>query len=159
MKKFIKQQPKTLSPENYIKTKARMLPISKCLVMRSWKEIGLSQVVLCRQYTTRNIIFAAFLIDLYALGIKNSIYNFNQPQSVIANLASRGNFVEIPYSLAHNIVCGALKFADKHGYKLHKYFEKLGKFILDPDDDKIPFRDVEFGRDGKPFVIIGSSGT
>jgi hypothetical protein len=153
-----KQQAKPLSPENYIKTKARTLPIHKCLIINNWKEIGMSQVAIIREHKTGNITFAVYLVDLFALGVKDSACNFNQPKSVIADIESRADFVEIPYSLAHNIVYGSIKFAAKHGFKSHKDFEKLGKYILEPDDEKIPFIEVEFGKDGVPLVITGPFG-
>lgn len=61
--------------------------------------------------------------------------------------------VEIDYNLAHNIIYGGNEYAEEHGFKIHKDFEKLTQYILEVDDDKIPLIDVEFGKDGKPLVI------
>ena len=39
-----KQQPKQLSPENYIKTKARTLPLDQCFVNVEWKNMGMANI-------------------------------------------------------------------------------------------------------------------
>jgi hypothetical protein len=40
-----KQLTKQLSPENYIKTKARTLPLDKCYVNDEWREAGRGSVL------------------------------------------------------------------------------------------------------------------
>jgi hypothetical protein len=148
-----KQQPKQLSPENYIKTKARTLPIYKCYVTEDWKKMGMANVIVIRQHTNGNFTFGGYLVDLFALGTKDTMCNFNQPKAVIDDLVNRTNFVEIDYNLAHNIVYGGNEYAEDHGFKIHKNFDRLTKYILEIDDEKIPIIDVEFGKDGKPLVI------
>ena len=148
-----KQQPKQLSPENYIKIKARTLPIDACYINSDWKENGLANVFVVRKHTNGNFTFGVYLVDLFALGTKDTFFNFNQPQEVLNNLIFRANIVKTDYNLAHNIIFGANEFAEENGFKIHKDFEKLTKYILEIDDDTIPIIEIEFGKDGKPFVI------
>jgi hypothetical protein len=39
-----------LSPENYIRTKARTLPIYKCLVTPNWQDMGMANVIVMRKH-------------------------------------------------------------------------------------------------------------
>ncbi len=149
-----KQLPKQLSPENYIRTKARTLPIYKCYVNDEWNKSGMANIIILRRHTTGNFTFGVYLVDLLALGTKDTFCNFNQPQTVLSTILGRANFIEIDYNLAHNIIYGANEYAEEHGFKIHKNFTNLTQYILEPDDEKIPLIDVEFGKNGKPLVII-----
>ena len=148
-----KQFPKQLSPENYIKTKARTLPLYKCYVNDEWKESGMANIIITRKHITGNVTFGVYLVDLFALGTKDTFWNFNQTSAVLSAILDRANFIEIDYNLAHNIIYGANEYAVENGFKIHKDFTSLTQYILEPDDEKIPLIDVEFGKDGKPLVI------
>ena len=86
------------------------------------------------------------------------MWNFNQEQYVLNDILSRGDFEELEYNLAHNIIFGALEFASENNFKPHRDFEKFTKYILEIDDNRMPFIDIEFGKDGKPLIITGSFG-
>jgi hypothetical protein len=148
-----KQLPKQLSPENYIRTKARTLPVYKCYANDEWKESGMANIIIVRRHTTGNVTFGVYLVDLFALGTKDTFWNFNQPSAVLSNFSDRANFIEIDYNLAHNIIYGANEYAVENGFKIHKDFTSLTQYILEPDDEKIPSIDVEFGKNGKPLII------
>ena len=153
MRKLVKQQAKPLSPENYIKTKARSLPIFKCLITANWKATRLAQIAVIRAHTNGNYTFGSYLVDLFALGTKDSMYKFNVSPFVVKDLERMTNFVEVDYNLVHNIIFGSNKFAIKNGFKIHKDFEKITQHILEIDNDKIPFIELEFGKEGKPLII------
>jgi hypothetical protein len=153
MNKNKKQQPKQLSPENYIRTKARTLPIDSCYVNDDWKESGLANLIIIRKHSNEKYTFGIYLVDTYALGTKDTFFNFNQPKDVVDDILERGNFVPVDYNLAHNIIYGANEFAIENGFKIHKDFNNTTQYILEKDDEKIPIIDIEFGRDGEPFLI------
>ena len=44
-----------LSPENYIRKKARSLPVYECLVNTDWKEQGVAHVMIARNHSNTNI--------------------------------------------------------------------------------------------------------
>lgn len=151
--KTFKQTIPQLSPLNYIKTKARTLPIYKCYVNENWKENGMANVVVIRQHINGKFTFGGYLVDIFALGTKNTFFNINQPQSVIDDLLSRQKFIEIEYNLAHNIIFGGNNYAKEHNFKIHKDFEAVSKYILELNDEKIPYIEVEFGKNGKPVLF------
>lgn len=145
---------KQLSPENYIKTRARTLPIDGCYINDDWAEKGLANISVVRKHTNGNYTFGVYLVDLYALGTKDTFCNFNQSKEIVDSAIYRGLDIEpIDYALAHNIIYGANEYAEDHGFKIHKDFKAITQYILEPDDERIPLIDVEFGKDGKPLVI------
>ena len=78
--KKIKPQ-QQLSPEAYIRKKARLLPLYECLLNRNWKEEGMAEVVVSRVHTNGNITFGVYMVDLLCVGIKDTFVNFNYPLS------------------------------------------------------------------------------
>ncbi|NQV03287.1 MAG: hypothetical protein HQ542_11615 [Bacteroidia bacterium] len=119
-------------------------------------------IIIARKHTSGNFTFAAFQVDLYCLGVKDSYCEFNMhPLDFQEYLDKFSEFsdnevslIETTYTLAHNIIYGAVEYAEELGFKPCKEF-KLAQFILEDDDDRIELIDVEFGLDGKPAVIIG----
>ena len=97
-----------LSPENYIRKKARTLPIFECLVSTEWEETKMPTVVIARSHTNGNITACTFLVDLGCLGVKNSMFLFNATMfkySELKETISAGiEMTEVDYPLAHNII-------------------------------------------------------
>jgi hypothetical protein len=147
-----------LSPENYIRTKARSLPIYECRIDSNWKEQGLANIFVTRSHTNGNVTSCLYLVDLFCLGIKNSHYLFNVSKSEYEEnfkAEEDGDREPISYVMAHNIIYAALEFAEEFGFKPHKNFSSVTRFMLEEDNDDIELIDIECGKDGKPFFISG----
>ena len=147
-----------LSPENYIRKKARSLPVYECLVNTEWKEQGVAHVVVARKHTNGNITFCMYLVDLFCLGIKNTQYLFNIPESEYQDKKEELAHIEfesVSYELAHNIVFAGLEFAEEYEFKPHKDFTSITQFMLEEDTEDIELIDIECGRDGKPCFVNG----
>ena len=147
------------SPENYIRTRARSLSIFECLVNDDWKDNGIANVVVARKHTNGNLTVAIYLVDLYCLGIKDTMYMFNVSENSYReklNGFPGGNVLsEIDYTLAHNIIFAAIEFAGDYGFIPHKTFTSVTKYMLEEDTDEIELIDIECGLDGKPAYIQG----
>ncbi len=150
---------KMLSPENYIRQKARTLPIWECRVNSGWKETNLAWVVVARKHTNDNITSGFFLVDLDCLGVKDSFTMFNASEyeysEMLQNISQEMEFEKTPYDLAHNIVYAGLEFADEFGFKPAKEFTKTTQYILEEDNENIELIDIECGKDGKPMYTRG----
>ena len=148
-----------LSPENYIRQKARTLPIHKCFVNSDWKQSGLANILVSRKHTNGNFTLGTYLIDVNCLGVKDSGYNFNVSEPdfniMLDRMHSYMEIQEITYTLAHNIVYAGLEFAEEYGFKPHNDFIKVAQYILEEDTESIELIDIECGKDGKPFYISG----
>lgn len=144
------------TPEQYIRTRARKLPIDVCYINEGWKESGLASIIVVRKHTNQNYTFGVYLVDLFALGTKDTFFNFNVSQSVITEILGRSpddKFIRVEYALVHNIIYGGNEFAEDNDFKISKDF-KLTQFILEEDTEAIELIDIEFGKNGEPFLIL-----
>ncbi|MDD5508765.1 MAG: hypothetical protein PHD25_10665 [Bacteroidales bacterium] len=148
-------------PEKYMRTRARSLPLGECYINSGWEESGMAFILVTRGHSNGNITLASFQVDLYCLGIKDAFWLFNQPPEVLSDIKkslteqSEGSQELIPaeYVLVHNIVYGALAFAEDLGFSPHKDFN-LAQYILEEDDERVEFMDIKFGLDGYPAVMV-----
>jgi len=153
-----KQNPQILSPENYIRQRARSLPIFKCLVNEGWEEGGLSQVTIARSHINGNITYCSYLVDLHCLGVKDTFYDFNITEEQFDEMRDRMSqgydLVEIDYVLAHNIIHAGWEFGEEIGFKPHKDFLSITQYMLEEDNDEIPLIEIACGdSDGKPIYV------
>ncbi len=150
-----------LSPENYIKQKARTLPIYKCTINTDWEENGMAQITVIRKHVNDNFTAGFYLVDLKCLGIKDSHYVFNISQHEFNETFAHGELQmpteTIPYIVAHNIIFAGLEFAEDYGFKPHKTFTSVAQYILEEDTDDIELIEIQCGndQDGKPIFFRG----
>ncbi len=159
-----KQKNAILSPMAYIKTKTKNLPFGTCYSSYDEYEqesaTGLDTVIVSRIMPSGKLIVGMYLVDLFCLGIKNTVFNFamttNEYEAFVAMVQSseRRELFEIEHSMASNLVFGALDYAEQLGFKPEKDWA-ITKYIVDEDlvDERID--DIIFGKDGKPFFIQG----
>ncbi len=161
-----KKQPAQLSGVNYIKTKARTLPIYKCYINSYWIETALTVIVIGRQHTNGNFTFGVYLVDTFNKGLFKSSVAFNQKKEVfddmVANVVPKDcetdMVVEIDYTLAHNIIYGGYDLAKRNGYKPDKDFE-ISRFILEENDGKIEYIEINFGKnEGRDKIVKDNDG-
>jgi len=147
---------KELSPKKYIETQCRKLPIYKCYINRDWDTARMANVFILRKHTNGNITIGIYLVDLACLGIKDTFFFFNLPESDINERLDLPNMFlkEVDYTLAHNIVFAGHDYALDYDINPHKDFATT-KFILEEDDDKISLIDIPVGGDdGKPLLVL-----
>lgn len=146
-----------LSPENYIRKKARSLPVFECMVSSDWKETKLLHVVVARSHTNGNITACFYLVDLLLMGVKDTDYMFNRPlfeyKEKIEEISDGMNLINITYELAHNIIYTSIDFADSFGFSPHKDYSSITSFMLEEDNENIELIDIECGHDGKPAYM------
>ena len=150
---------KRLTPAKYIKTKARALPIHECLINENWQQTGMTSLMVTRKMPSGNYVIGIYNIDIFCLGVKNAAWNFNMLQKEYDELCdkfeeSSGTMVQIPANEAHNIIYGAIDYAQELGFKPHEDFA-FAEYILDPNliDDGID--EIEFGQHGRPSYFTG----
>lgn len=154
------QHQQTLSPEKYIRTRARALPIGPCYINTNWRDSGKAMITVTRVHINGNITFGAFLVDLYCLGVKEAFWDFNRHPADFEKYIDgqqNGNpygirVMRTDYVLVHNIIYGAVEYAGEIGFYPHRSFEPA-KYILEEDDEHVKLINIEFGYKGKPFYI------
>lgn len=147
-----------MSPANYIRTRARNLPVYECVINSDWEETQLARLVIARKHSNGNITAGIYLVDLLCLGVKDTHYLFNISEVEYRDFL-HGNTeliedgVRIDYNLAHNIVFAGLEFAEEFGFKPYKDFNSTTQYILDEDTDDIPLIEIVCGIDGIPALL------
>lgn len=148
-----------LSPANYIRQKARNLPIYECRVNKDWEKSGLAHITVARKHTNGNITMGMYLVDLKLLGVKDAFYKFNISESeyhdFIQDIKDQLDADTAHYKLVHNIIFAGIEFADDYGFKPHKDFTSVAQFILEEDTEEIELMEIDCGEDDKPVYVRG----
>ena len=148
-----------LQPENYIRQRARTLPVYECWTNNDWKERRMANIMVARRHNNGNITMGMYLVDLICLGVKDANSKFNIPESEYREILEHANktmkMEAVSYILAHNIIFAAISFAEEFGFKPHKDFTELAQYVLEEDTEEIELMDIECGIDGKPEYIKG----
>ena len=142
-----------MSPEQYLRQKARTLEIGKCYVTDEIRSIGEGHVIVTRLHKGGRISFGAYLVDAYCLGVKDSFFNLRMEDYEMEDMLSRyDSLQECSYEEAHNWIYGAIAFAEEGGIMPDKSFT-LTQYMLEEDTDDIPLIEYEFGKNGQHFLI------
>lgn len=147
------------SPEKYFTSgKARKLPIYECLISESWEDTGMTPIIVARKHVNGNLSWGGYLVDTFCLGIKNTLYMFNESEEVYESFkeafSEDFDMEACDYVLVHNVIYGAIEYAEDYGFKPHKEFD-ISKYALEEDDERVELMELEFGFDGKPCYFSG----
>ncbi|HOV37066.1 MAG TPA: hypothetical protein PLJ19_10975 [Dysgonamonadaceae bacterium] len=151
-----------LSPENYIRQRARNLPLFECLINDGWNDNGIANIIVSREHINGNITVCFYLVDLLCLGVKDTFFRFNiskwEYDEMIKKYTENMPMSVVEYNLVHNIIFAALEFAEEIGFKPHKDFVSITQYMLEEDDEKIPLIDIACGgKNGKPYYVQGET--
>jgi hypothetical protein len=145
-------------PRYYLKN-ARDYPIFGCWVYAQWEESGIAPVVIARKQSEDRVIFGLCLVDIWCLGIKDAFANADVSlNTFMKNLPKMCTYEpqECSVEFAHELIYGAMEFAERYGFQPHKDFNhQMVDKVLDPPDLHPRAHNIEFGKDGKPFYVHG----
>ncbi|OQP66290.1 hypothetical protein A3860_12360 [Niastella vici] len=149
----------TLSPRKFVQTKARTMPVSKCMVNKDWEESQIANVSVMRKHANGNVTIGLYRVDLLCLGVKDTVFFFNtsEEEFMLAYSQQLADFREIDYALAHNIIYAGHDFALEFDIHPHHNFE-ITRYILEEDNNAVPVVDVPVGTDGLPHLIVAKHG-
>ncbi len=152
------QKQNQLSPEKYIITKGHQLTFHDCFVNENWQEEGMATVLVSKKMPSGKLIAGMYLVDTYCLGLKDTTYKFALDDIAFNDFLEELNhqhfMVKCDLNFAHNLIYGAIDYAETFGFSAAKDFEITGH-LLDPSliDDGID--EIEFGYNGKPLYVAG----
>jgi hypothetical protein len=119
---------------------------------------GMGYVLVSRELPSGAVAFAAFLVDMYCLGVKNAMYNVLSRTEYDQNIHSRLFFagVRIPLrpECARKLVEGAVEYARELGFAPHSDYRQA-RLLFGDIDAAACSQKFEYGRDGKPLFIAG----
>ena len=106
-KKSGRQTAKPLSPEAYIRNKARQLPVHKCYKSVNSYEDREMCIIVVRKHPQGTYTLGAYMIDKWCFGVKDSLWRFNIDESEMNDFLSMfkerlDSLDEIDYVEAHN---------------------------------------------------------
>ena len=144
-----------LSSDTYMRRVMRSLPVDKCYVNADWAEQGMAHVVIVRRRPDGKFAMAVYLVDTYCLGVKDAFWRTSieklELDAMIKNFEDRIAVKECDYATAHNLILGAIEFAEEGGIKPCKEWN-LGQYGLNEDTDDIPLIEFDYGLNGVHFL-------
>lgn len=148
-----------LSPENYIRQRARNLPVHECFITNGWEEDKKASIVISRKHTNGNFTVGFYLVDLLCLGVKDAHFKFNIPayeyKELLEYMHESIDLKPVDYTLAHNVIFAGLEFADDYGFKPCKDFSSTMQYFLDEDNDAVELLEIDCGYHGQPMYVRG----
>ena len=139
---------------------AASAPIHECLVADSLFDIGIGNVIVSRKMPNGFIGAAFFLVDVFCLGIKDTLYEVLSPAEYDYRVSSlqHETFRALHPTCARKLVEGAESYARDLGFPPHPDYQHARQIFGDLDATVCPTHYV-FGRDGKPFFLSGPHDT
>ena len=146
-----------LSPEQFMRQRARLLEIGTCYVSEDMTSYGEGYVAVTRKHTGGRTSIAVYLIDTFCLGVKDSYFRLRLEEDELEELLDRAPAIrECSYEEAHNWVYGAISWAEEAGIDPHKSFN-VTQYMLEEDTDDIPLIEYDFGYKGKHLLVADST--
>ncbi|MGN0028415.1 MAG: hypothetical protein ACI35Q_01590 [Marinilabiliaceae bacterium] len=155
-KKKNKQVAPSLSPERFLKERARSLEIGSCYATPNIEECGLGNIIVTRVHKGGKYTIGVFQVDTYCLGVKNATWRVRMDEldyeSIIEQLRESVNVEMVSYEEAHNRIYGAIAFAEDAGIEPCQRFD-IAQYVLEEDTDDVPLIEYEYGKNGKHFLV------
>jgi len=164
-KKAAKRKAKLASPRPSFSTggglspaQAAHYPIHDCLIPEHLFEIGIGNIVLTRSLPSGDFAMAAFLLDVFCLGVKNAFYSVIPAQDYALQLRqieeSGGRLERVHPSCLRKLVEGGVDYARNLGFAPHADYAQAAGLFGDIEAAACPVR-YAYGKNGKPFYISG----
>lgn len=137
-----------LSPEKFIVKCARNLPVDRCILI---EDGHLKVAIVIRKERGELFTMGAYLVDTWCRGVYDTFAIAHMTKEEIEEfLNNYGSLTskDVDYAYVHNLVLGAVEFAEEAGIAPNKGFA-ISQYVLDEDTDDIPLIDFEYGLDGK----------
>lgn len=120
--------------------------------------IGMATVVIARIRSPVSVEFAAFVVDVFCLGVKNALYESDATEGEFRDFLG-GSLMQNckqPFqpACARKLIEGAVAYAERHGFAPHRDYRKARKIfsgiLASTCED-----DFRYGKDGRPFYVRG----
>ncbi len=150
-----------VSPVTYIQKNLQKLDMECYMSDMPPTEMGMTTVLVTREMPSGKFCVATYLLDIFCLGLKDTMWRFAVTQAELREFADSifSMYGDAEYHLAdnsdaHNLIFGAIDYAEELGFKPHKDFG-ITKHFLNEDCITDEIDEIEFGKNGKPFYMSG----
>lgn len=141
----------------YSPLQAAHFPVADCLVPTDLFQDGIGNVVLTRQLPNEQLAIAAFLLDVYCLGVKDAFYRViaKQDYDYYRQQLGGDSLERVHPSCLRKLVEGAVQYARELGLAPDRDYAAAAQLFGNIEATACPVRYTYGGRDGKPLYIGG----
>lgn len=132
-------------------------PIHCCLVNEALFEVGNGNLLLARKAADGRMGLAAFMLDVYCVGVKDVILRLDDPaeiERVIATLGDVQPLTEIDTACARKLLRDLVGWSRSIGLAPHPDYAGAELLFGDVAADAC-VENFSFGKDGRPLLIPG----
>ncbi len=136
---------------------AEKWPVVRALMAAELWEEGIGYLVIARQDSEGQHVFASFLVDVYCLGVKDAFWRTGtraEFQDVIRQMDEMRTMIAIDPACLVKIVKGAVEYAQSLGFPPPTDYHHASRLLEGIDPATCP-ETYTFGRDGLPFYFQG----
>jgi len=136
-------------------------PLHECLMGRELFETGMGTVIVSRAMPSGRIGAAFFLLDVFCLGVKNAYFVAELRAEYhlrLEHVAYHERLTPIAPDYARKLVEGAEAYARDLGFPPHPEYQLARQIFADIDATTCRTQ-FTFGKDGKPFYVVGPHDT
>lgn len=136
---------------------AAQSPLHECLMGQELFDTGLGTVIVSRAMPGGKIGAAFFLLDVFCLGIKNADVMAESQAAYqwrLERVAQHEHLIAVAPAYARKLVEDTEAYARDLGFPPHPDYQLARRIFGDIDATACSTRFV-FGKDGKPFYIVG----
>ena len=148
-------------PNWYIKEEIRKMEIGKCYATEGTIKAKMGHVVITRIAPDGTLVMGVYMIDLSGSGLRFtdcildlSSDNFMHLLDTLSD--DKRKLEEISYELAHNLIYGAIDYAEEIGIEPPKAWQ-LTQYVLKEDTDDVPLMEFELGVDGHHIILADTA--
>lgn len=135
-------------------------PIHECIIPEDLFVKGVGTVLISRRSPRGEIGVAAFIVDVFCLGVKNSLFNTSEPvdyESVFKPSLlgdNEGNMNTADPACVKKLLEDVVEYALDLGFKPDPEYMKFKGFLRGIDKTECS-ETFTFGKEGKPYYING----
>lgn len=148
------------SPDPTIRLKdSDRWPIAAALVPVDLWTMGIGNLLLARRMPDGQLACAIFLVDVFALGVKDAVWKVVGPGQFNAmrrEFEAHGRFEEVAPERFAKLIYRAADYGQSLGFSPHRDFRHAQRLLAGIDPSLCP-DEFEFGKEGRPLYIRGPS--
>lgn len=123
-----------------------------CVANRDWRDAGIASIVVARRRGAGRVSMAAFLVDIWAMGLKDAWGCLDQSSTafdeLLESMRDEMEVCHLDVTLARSLVYGGVALADELGFRLPRKY-KTWMNVLGPLDEGAEPDMSLFRPDGK----------
>ena len=136
---------------------ARRMPIIGAWAQTGWQDSIVARVGVAREMSPDQALFAEYFVDTRCLGVRDSRGYTGIPADELETRILPERYHSVPpirisTALAHEIIWGAVEYAQSIGLPPHRGFRET-RLALEPANALPREAGLEFGLEGKPFFV------